>query len=285
MNELVSVIIPNYNYAHYVCDAVDSVLRQDYNQIEIIVVDDGSTDNSVEILKKYGSQIKLIQCRNSGAPTARNVGLAHSIGSYIAYLDADDYWHPSKISKQIAIMESSTYSLVYCQMKILNTKDEVIGLTKEIASGNFRREFINNPTRTPFIPSTVLMSRELITHAGFWDTTFKSPSEDFDYFRRCSKFTDFAVLKEQLVFHRDHPASLTARSLEKYFADNRLAVIKLFSDEYSNLSYWEIKRCWVKLNYSYFKAFAKHKKYFTSMYCLLSCILPILYTPRRVTQS
>lgn len=65
MNDLVSVIIPNYNYAHYVCDAVDSVLRQDYDKIEIIVVDDGSTDNSVEILKKYGSQIKLIQSRNS----------------------------------------------------------------------------------------------------------------------------------------------------------------------------------------------------------------------------
>jgi len=281
VNELVSVVIPNYNYANYVCNAVDSVLEQDYDQIEIIVVDDGSTDNSVEVLKKYGSQITLIQSSNSGAPTARNVGLNRAQGSYIAYLDADDYWHPSKVSKQIALMKSSNANLVYCQMKILDTDDQVIDTTQETRSGNFRRDFLENPIRTPFIPSTVLMSRKLIAHVGYWDTTFKSPSEDFDYFRRCSKFTDFVVLEEQLVFHRDHPGSLTSRSLEKYFSDNRLAVVKLFSDEYPNLRYWEMKKCWSKLNYSYFKAFAKDGKYFVSIYCLLSCLFPIFYSPRR----
>lgn len=285
MNELVSVIIPNFNYANYVCDAVDSVLRQDYDQIEIIVVDDGSTDDSVTVLKKYGSQIKLIQNSNSGAPAARNFGLNSSTGTYIAYLDADDYWHPSKISKQIALIKSFNCSLVYCQMKILNVDDEIIETTQESISGNFRREFLENPIRTPFIPSTVLMSRKLIAQAGYWDTTFKSPSEDFDYFRRCSKFTDFVVLEEQLVFHRDHPGSLTSRSLKKYFFDNRLAVVKLFSDDYPNLSYLEMKKCWAKLNYSYFKAFAKHGKYFVSIYCLLSCILPIFYSPKHLARK
>jgi hypothetical protein len=146
--------------------------------------------------------------------------------------------------------------------------------------GSFRKDFIENPIRTPFIPSTILMSRKLISHVGYWDTTFKSPSEDFDYFRRCAKHTDFEVVKEQLVFHRDHPGSLTARSLEKYFLDNRLAIIKLFSDEYPEMSYWEMKKCWSKLNFSYFKAFAKSGNYLKSSYCLLSCILPILYSPR-----
>lgn len=280
MSELVSVVIPNYNYGHYVCDAVDSVLKQDYDQIEIIVVDDGSTDNSVEVLMKYGSQIKLIQNSNYGAPMARNAGLINSTGSYIAYLDADDYWHPTKISKQVALLQASSNDLVYCQMNVINTKDEIIDSTQEIKSGSFRKDFIENPTRTPFIPSTILMSRKLISHVGYWDTTFKSPSEDFDYFRRCAKHTDFEVVKEQLVFHRDHPGSLTARSLEKYFLDNRLAIIKLFSDEYPEMSYWEMKKCWSKLNFSYFKAFAKSGNYLKSSYCLLSCILPILYNPR-----
>ena len=86
---LVSVIIPNYNYAEYLQESIDSVLHQDYSSIEIIVVDDGSTDNSREILKSYGSRIRVIEISNSGAPTARNFGLMNAHGLYIAYLDAE----------------------------------------------------------------------------------------------------------------------------------------------------------------------------------------------------
>ena len=85
---LVSVIIPNYNYAEYLRESIDSVLNQDYQEIEVIVVDDGSTDESLEILRSYGSQIKVIEIANSGAPTARNFGLMIAQGGYIAYLGA-----------------------------------------------------------------------------------------------------------------------------------------------------------------------------------------------------
>ena len=88
VKDLVSVIIPNYNYAEYLQESIDSVLNQDYPAIEIIVVDDGSTDNSSCILESYGSKIKVVQISNSGAPTARNFGLMNAHGSYIAYLDS-----------------------------------------------------------------------------------------------------------------------------------------------------------------------------------------------------
>ncbi|HCA58980.1 MAG TPA: hypothetical protein DEP46_13490, partial [Blastocatellia bacterium] len=101
MKPLVSAIIPNYNYARYVGEAVESALGQTYPNIEVIVVDDGSTDNSLEVLEQYRDRIKIIAQKNSGVCVARNRGVAESEGEYIAFLDADDVWLPEKIEKQV----------------------------------------------------------------------------------------------------------------------------------------------------------------------------------------
>lgn len=278
MTELVSVIIPNFNYGNYLGRAIDSVLSQDYPAIEIIVVDDGSTDDSIKILESYGSRIMLIRNINYGAPTARNFGISHSKGDYIAYLDADDFWERTKVSKQMSLIKASNSLLVYCQMNIVNIEEEIIGRTNDTKSGDFKNHFLENPVSTPFIPSTLLMSRDLVSLAGYWDTTFRSPSEDFDYLRRCSKFTHFMLVDELLVSHREHSNSLTARSLIKYYLDNRLAIIKLFADEYPNLNYWRMKKCWSKLHWSFAKAFAKNKNSSMFILCVLRCLLPMLST-------
>ncbi len=97
----VSVIIPNYNYSRFVCEAVDSALAQTYQNKEVIVVDDGSTDDSVELLAKYGNAIKLIEQANAGVCAARNNGVAASTGELVAFLDADDVWMPTKLEKQV----------------------------------------------------------------------------------------------------------------------------------------------------------------------------------------
>jgi len=275
MNKLVSVIIPNFNYGRYISQAIDSVLAQDYKEIEIIVVDDGSTDNSLEVLSLFGTQITLIKNSNWGAPIARNFGLMCASGDLIAYLDADDYWLPTKISTQVALLEETNVDLVYCQMKVLNE----IGLntphSRRPKSGNFKGDYLKNPTSTPFAPSAVLMTRRLVALAGIWDSSMKSPSEDFDYFRRCAKYTYFTASEEALVIHRDHPMSLTSSSLEKYFLDNQLAVRKMFSDEYPEISVYQIRLCWIKFNFSYFKSFSKVKDFNRALQCLLSCFSPI----------
>ena len=99
---LVSVVIPNYNYARFLPEAIDSVLAQTYGQIEIIVVDDGSTDDSREILDGYGDRVTVIFQQNAGVSAARNNGVSRSRGEYLAFLDADDAWLPAKIERQIA---------------------------------------------------------------------------------------------------------------------------------------------------------------------------------------
>lgn len=275
MSALVSVIIPNYNYAEYLAKAIDSVLEQDYESIEIIVVDDGSTDNSREILRSYESRIKTIEIENSGAPTARNYGFVKAKGSFIAYLDADDFWLPNKISSQMQRLTETSAELVYCRMLVMDSMAKSEVESTECREGNFRNEFLLHPGHTPFPPSTVLMTRDLVARAGLWDSTFKSPAEDFDYFRRCARHTDFAVVDKALVVHRNHGKSLTSTSLQKYFADNRLALVKLFADEYPDLNFSRRRKSWIKLNFAFFKAFLRTGHVPMSIKCLWNCFVPI----------
>ena len=111
----VSVIIPAYNCAHYICHAVDSVLAQTFPDFELVVVDDGSTDNTRELLKQYGSQIKYIYQQNKDMTAARNTGINHSSGEYIAFLDSDDIWLANKLERQIVLLDQAPeVGLVYC---------------------------------------------------------------------------------------------------------------------------------------------------------------------------
>src|SRR4030042_587586 len=103
----VSVIITTYNRVHFVCEAIDSVLNQTFKDFEIIVVDDGSTDNTKEALKRYSKNIFYIYQSNKGRSQARNTGLKVAKGDYIAFLDDDDIWVPHKLEKQVAFMDSN----------------------------------------------------------------------------------------------------------------------------------------------------------------------------------
>lgn len=106
---LVSVVIPFYSGLNWLEEAIESVLRQTYKNIEIIVINDGSKENVFEIVHKYGSYVRLINQENRGPASARNEGIKMASGKYIAFLDSDDLWLPEKLSKQIAFMESSKY--------------------------------------------------------------------------------------------------------------------------------------------------------------------------------
>src|SRR3954470_18053198 len=112
---LVSTVIPTYNYGHFVQGAIDSVLSQTHRDIECIVVDDGSTDDTQAVLARYGDKIRTIRNQNSGPSAARNSALRIARGECVAFLDGDDEWKPDKISKQIAVLERSPdVALVGC---------------------------------------------------------------------------------------------------------------------------------------------------------------------------
>lgn len=118
---LVSVLIPNYNYARYLPEAIDSVLSQTYPHIETIVVDDGSTDNSREVIASYGAQVTPVHKTNGGLTSALNAGFERSSGDLIAFLDADDAFEPDKIAQVVAAaVRVPDASLIHHQMQIVD---------------------------------------------------------------------------------------------------------------------------------------------------------------------
>src|SRR5690606_36042782 len=122
---LVSIIVPNFNRAKYVQDALDSIINQSYKNLEILVVDDASSDDSVEVVEGYArrdGRIKLIKVEtNKGAPYCRNLGLSRASGTYLNFFDSDDIMHPEKISSQIRLFdEEENLDVVICQTRFFN---------------------------------------------------------------------------------------------------------------------------------------------------------------------
>ena len=102
---LVSIIMPAHNREAYIGEAVESALSQDYENVELIVVDDGSTDRTYEILSDFGERIRLFRQHNAGPGAARNRGLDHAGGEFIAFLDSDDVWAPGKLRAQVSHLQ------------------------------------------------------------------------------------------------------------------------------------------------------------------------------------
>lgn len=124
---LVSVIIPAYNCCKYISEAVESVLRQSYGNVEIIVVNDGSTDNTERVVKSFGGKIKYIKQANKGSSSARNAGMAAASGDYIAFLDADDRWRKYKLELQVDILRSMPYiDMLFTNYANINEKGSVL---------------------------------------------------------------------------------------------------------------------------------------------------------------
>jgi len=146
-DKIVSVIIPTYNCGHYVEDAVESVLNQTYRPFEIIVVDDGSTDDTGSILKKYKNRVQVTTQVNQGSSKARNVGLERSRGEYVAFLDADDRWRPEKLEWQLACFrELDDVGMVFTDFSAIDPDGGILATSYlEGAFGVFREYGISLP--------------------------------------------------------------------------------------------------------------------------------------------
>jgi glycosyltransferase involved in cell wall biosynthesis len=195
---LVSVIVIVYNGQETVCQAIDSALKQTYLEREIIVVDDGSTDSSVALLRGYGRRIQLIQQKHRGISITRNTGLRAARGEYIAFLDQDDTWIPEKLQLQVEILKKyPSVGLTCGNFEFINKKREKLGSTP--LSSNLRHspswEDLLKWNTSPLIPSFSLWRKELMTKSGGFDTDFITPGyEDRDFFLRLREITDFHYL-------------------------------------------------------------------------------------------
>lgn len=206
---LVSVIIPAYNAEKYIKEAIESVLNQTYKNIELIVVDDGSTDNTAEIVKKYlnDPRVKYIYQENKGLAGARNTGIKKAKGDYIAFLDADDFYLPEKIEKEVKFLkEHPEFDIVYCNMEhFYDGKSKILFQHRgPFYSGNVFEKLLNKFFGQA---DTLLIPKKILDKIGLFDEKMRY-SEDWDLLLRISwAGFKFGFIKEPLLRIRIHKGS------------------------------------------------------------------------------
>jgi glycosyltransferase involved in cell wall biosynthesis len=209
MSKLVSVVIPTYNRRHLVVEAIESVLAQTYRPLEIIVVDDGSTDGTEEELSRFKDKLRYLRQENRGPSAARNLGIRAATGEFVALLDSDDLWEPAKIEKQVALMERSPQvGVVFCEIQRLNvtTGETVVRHCPRDLRGDLRRELLR---RNCVIgsDSAVVVRRACFDQIGVFDEGLQQ-AEDWDLWIRISRHFHYDFVAEPLVTIRTHGDNL-----------------------------------------------------------------------------
>jgi len=220
-NNLVSVIIPTYNSANYVKEAVDSVLGQTYKNIGVIVVDDGSTDNTKSILEKYikSGEIKYIYQDNNGPASARNNGIKKSSGEFIAFLDADDVWLPNKLEKQIKLFENNDVGLVYSDMEFFGGKFKYRHHSEVLKREMFRGYVYGKLIFENFIPtSSIVVRRDVLDDIGLFDEDRELFAiEDYDLWLRITRRYKVDFVNKPLVKYRIHKDKISGSRKRSYY--------------------------------------------------------------------
>ncbi len=206
--ETITVIIPVHNGGQFIADALDSVLGQSAPTTQIIVVNDGSTDDTSARLLAYQDRITVIEQANQGAAAARNVGLGIATGDFIAFLDADDVWHRRKLEMQLQVMHSRP------EIQLIGTRtfNYPCAGEPEISAGAKIEEVSRDRllVRNYFTTSSIMVRREIVTRLGGFDTSI-SNVEDFDYWQRVSQVGVVANLKLPLTGYRRVDGSVSRR--------------------------------------------------------------------------
>lgn len=238
MDPLVSVIVPVYNVYPYLHEALDSVINQTYTNLEIILIDDGSTDGSGEICDEYAerdSRIRVIHQNNKGLSAARNTGLDSMTGEILAFLDPDDAFHYSFIEKSLAVMINEDADMVLCKYDIQYTTNHMKTMPSKmiqplIAPGVYKRNDVLSSLVNCKINVSVwnkLYRRELWNSIRFHEGHVYEDNEVA--FRISSLCEKVFVLSDVLYIHRKRPGSITAISSMKNFDDAFLAYIRMES--------------------------------------------------------
>lgn len=294
-NPLVSVIIPAFNAEHFISEALDSVFAQTYRLIEVIAVDDGSTDKTADIVRKYvrdvqdarnvrtSEAIELIYIyqENAGPSKARNTGIKAAKGDYIAFLDADDRWTPEKLEKQMKFMTANPeISFVFGDMMVFDAHESVIdsvfkkyGYPPCNEKGKIINAFENLLERN-FIPTgTDLIKKACFEKTGYFDESVKH-GEDYGLWLRITLMYEIGYIPEILMQRRLHNKNLS-KEQEKFYK-SKISLLESIKKEYALI----IKQKNVDINSFILKSIKKmsyfyylNKRYLNALKAMGSYIL------------
>jgi glycosyltransferase involved in cell wall biosynthesis len=254
----VSVIIPTYNRAGLIARAIDSVLVQTFKDFELIIIDDGSKDNTKEAIKPFEGKIKYIYQNNGGISNARNRGIQESSGQYIAFLDSDDYWAPQKLEVQVKILdENPRVGIVYARMPIVNEHGEILGMKPNGISGKNFQELLRVWGDLP--TSSVMTRRECFDRVGVFDNDLP-PMEDIDMWLRIAhSYEIYEVEGQTLAYYWRHDHQITQDSIKVYLGLVKIhaKILKTFEDIPRELIVHKL----VKNQYTLSRIYYKHGRF------------------------
>lgn len=214
---LVSVIVPTYNHADYLHEALQSVLSQTYSNWEAIVINNYSEDNTIEIVQSFSEpRIHLLNFHNNGIiAAARNHGVLHAKGEYLAFLDSDDIWLPNKIERQLEIMRQNNNSLCHTDIKnidatgsLTKNKNLIKKIKKKFLYGGYKQLLVSNTITT----SSVIIRRDFLSSIRFDEEPHLIAVEDYYLWLFLYNVDERSCyfLDEELVKYRQHDSSISA---------------------------------------------------------------------------
>ena len=198
---LVSTVIPTFNRRALIERAVDSALAQSYGRQEIIVVDDGSTDGTAELLeRRYGGRVRCVARANGGVSKARNTGMALARGELIALLDSDDEWDPTKLEKQVRFLQSRPdFGMVLTDVRRVDRQRRTIDVfhRRDVipADGDVLLDVLRNPA---LVPASAMFRRDVFERLGGFDESLRT-AEDLDFHLRAAAAFKIGVIEECLT--------------------------------------------------------------------------------------
>ena len=226
----VSIIVPTYNRAHFIAEAINSVLNQTFRDFEMIVVDNYSSDNTESVVKSYNDErIRYFKNRNNGLISInRNYGIKKSRGAYIAFLDDDDLWLPEKLAKQVDILDSNNeLGLVYSDSYIIDRdgheREQTYFYSRKPLGGNVFDELLQN---SPIPLLTVMVRREVLDKVGEFNPRYKI-AQDYDLWLRIVEYYPVDFMEQPLAKFRVHSESSYQRN-----------IVVAYQEELQIMDYW-----------------------------------------------
>lgn len=275
MVPLVSIIIPTYNRSEIVPETLDSVAAQTMQNFEVIVCDDGSTDDMESIVKNYDKRFRILRLQHKGLPAiARNAGIISARGQFLAFLDSDDVWMPEKLEKQLLFAKRfPDLGLIGTNAYFMRGKEKTEELYFE-SSTTFHTNIIEELLfRNLFICSSVLVKAHLIKKTGlFCEEHILKPAEDYDLWMRFAAIADCGYIAEPLLWYRtNQQVSVSMNHNPMALAKAHSAAVQRTEKFTKKYSLSVSKKIIIKARRNYMKDIIRSSGFFASLpyYCLV----------------
>ena len=239
----VSIIIPAYNAERFIAETIQSVVHQTYTNWELLIIDDGSKDNTAQIVKSFlnDNRIKYFFQKNSGVSAARNLGMSYSSGNYLAFLDADDLWEKENLEKKIKFLDSNPDSgMVISYMQIIIGDVEKKGAILQGMEGEVLDPLLLWEESSQTAPSNMLVRKEVMAEVGCWDTELSTAADQELFFRIASKYK-IGRIDQVLTNYRVHKKNMHS-NIKLLERDHILAYKKAYSNRLFR-SFWFKQKC------------------------------------------